>query len=117
MQWGRAADDADPVSLRKYMDDKGLIRAGEFLVATSIRVAENHGGRLGVVHVKAFLYAGHDRFDTVKDALDAHTGPIPVRQVDLELKLQEFVGLFKRFNVMLTRKGLDLDGREYTRTH
>jgi hypothetical protein len=112
-----AADDADPISLRKYLEDKNLIRADEFLIATSLWVGENHGGKLGMVNARAFLFAGRTTFDTVKDALDGHAGPIPVRVVDLELKLEEFIGLFKRFDVMLTRKGFDLEGREYTQTN
>jgi hypothetical protein len=109
-----AADDADAISLHKYLQDKRLIRADEFPIATSLRVGENQGGKLGMVNARAFLFAGPTTFDTVKDALVGHAGPIPVRVVYLELTLEEFIRLFKRFEVMLTRKGVDLEGREYT---
>jgi hypothetical protein len=112
-----AADNADPLSLHKCLESKGLIQPGEFLIAASLWMGENHGGRIGSVSVEAFLYAGRDTFDTVKSALDAHVGPIPVRVADLKLTIEEFIGLFKRFDVMLTRKGLSLEGRDYTRTN
>jgi succinate dehydrogenase/fumarate reductase flavoprotein subunit len=113
--WGgtAAADDADPSSLRKYLEDKGLIKAGEFLIAAELFVGESHGGRLGSVSVQAFLYSGQGTFDTVAQALKAQSGPIPVRVVDIELEIEQFVALFKRFEVTLTRKGLNLEGRDY----
>jgi hypothetical protein len=46
------------------------------------------------------------------DALDGE--PIPVRAVDISLNLEEFVTLFKRFDIMFTRRGLELEGREYS---
>jgi hypothetical protein len=36
-----------------------------------------------------------------------------VRRVDVKLNAKEFLNLFKRFHVMLTWHGLELDGREY----
>jgi hypothetical protein len=41
------------------------------------------------------------------------TGPIPVREIRLELTLEEFFALFKRFDVMLTWDGLELEGRPF----
>jgi hypothetical protein len=54
-------------------------------------------------------------YDDVPRLLAASQGgPIPVKRVEVELTLEEFMGLFKRFSVVLTKKGLDLDGRTYT---
>lgn len=107
-----AADDADQVGLRKYLENHGLIQAGEFLIATSMWVGENHG-KLGSVHVRAYLYTKGEDFDTVKAALDATTGPISVRVVDIDLAIEEFIILFKRFDLVITHRGLDLTGREF----
>lgn len=107
-----AADNADRVSLWKYLEDHHLIQTGEFLIATSMWVGENHG-KLGSVFVRAYVYTKGNDFDTVKAALDATSGPIPVREIDLELTIEEFIILFKRFDLMLTRSGLDLTGREF----
>lgn len=108
-----AADDADSISLSRYLKNEGLINEGEFLIAASLWVGENHGGKLGVVGVRAFLYAKESTFEDVKSALNAEQGPIPVRVVEVELTLDEYVGLFKRFAVILTRKDLNIEGREY----
>lgn len=109
-----ASDDADVISLRELLDNKKLIQPDEFPIATSLWVGENHAGKLGSIHVTAYLYdAGKMDFDTVKASLIATADPVPVRAVDIELSLEEFVVLFKRFNVMLTRKGLELEGRNF----
>lgn len=109
-----AADNADQGwSLDEYLEKKGLKQANEFLIATSLWVGENHVGKLGSLQVRALLYAGHVTFDTVKVALAADSGSIPVRIVDIELNLEQYIGLFKRFDVMLTRRGLGLEGRDY----
>jgi hypothetical protein len=36
-----------------------------------------------------------------------------LRKEELQLSLDEFFCLFKRFEVVLTQKGLDLSGRDY----
>jgi len=108
-----AADDSDTTSLERYLKKKGLIESGEFLVAASLWAGENHDGKLGIVSVSAYLFKGPEDVESVKKALEAIDGPIPVREVDLPLKLEEFVCMFKRFGVMLTWHGVQLGGREY----
>ncbi len=49
----------------------------------------------------------------VKHALATTEEPIPVREVKVELTTEQFLGLFKRFNVMLTYRDLQLEGREF----
>lgn len=110
-----AADNADgSYDLNRYLAEKGFKKKNEFLVATSLWVGESAGGKLGHVHVAAYLYNQSDEHDTVKAALDAAPDPIPVRVVDLELSIEEYVSFFKRFSIMLTRPGLNIEGREYT---
>jgi len=109
-----AADDADFNALDKYLDEKGLKHADEFLIATSLWVGENHPGRLGSISATAYLHRGHRSAESVKASISSSSGPVPVRRVQLELTIQEYIELFKRFDVMLTRRGLDLDGREHT---
>lgn len=109
-----AADDADQADLLKHLKDNKLINANEHLIATSLWVGENHGGKLGLVSARAYLYTlQNPNFATVKAALDATVGPIPVRIVNLEMSLEQYIGLFKRFDVMLTRRGFNLGGRGY----
>jgi hypothetical protein len=108
-----AADGADALAIDSYLEEKGLISGDEFVLAVNLWVGENHGGQLGSVSVRVFVHKGPNHFDTLKPLLDSMTGPIPVREVRLELALEEFVGLFKRFDVMLTWHGLELEGRQF----
>jgi len=108
-----AADDGDQKSVEQHLRDRKLVHEGESLIATSLWVGENHDGRIARVFVRAFIYAGQEKLEKVAAAIEAETQPIPVREVELELTLEQFVGLFKRFSVMLTWKGLHLQGREY----
>lgn len=107
-----AADDADQISLSHYLEKNGLAEEKEFLVASSIFIGENHSGRIGGVYITAYLFTPPPN-TTVDVALDAITGPIPVREIELEMTLEEFVGLFKRFKVFHTKRYLNLEGREY----
>lgn len=105
-----AADDADSLALQKHLESKGLIQPGEFLIATSLWVGE------GSVFAHVYLFKGSESAKDTKKALASLNGAIPVREITLPLKLAEFLGLFKRFNVMLTWNGLNLSGREYYAT-
>ena len=108
-----AADNADQNDLADYLKKKGLMTSNQTILAASLWVGENHGGKLGSTSVSAYLF-DKPSHDTVKDELDSMSGPIPVRKVDVEVTIEEFIGFFKRFNVLLTRKGFDLTDREYT---
>ena len=104
-----AADGADVRSVHEHLENMGLIKPNEFLLAVSFYYGESY------THVRAFVFAGGD-FESVKKALDAITGPIPVREISVEFTSEEFLRLFKRFHVMLTWDGLGLDGRDYSAT-
>lgn len=107
-----AADDADRNSLSDFLRTKGLMTGNEFLIASSLWVGENHGGKLGSVGITAYLFDKPDHA-SVKAAIDAIAGPIPVRKVDVTVTIDEYIGFFKRFAVLLTRNGFDIEGREY----
>jgi len=111
-----AADNADgDHGLNDFIKGKGLIQDGEFLIAASLWVGDSAGGKLGHTYIHAHLFNhGESNHDTVKAALDAMDGPIPVRAVDVEVTPEQFISFFKRFSVVLTRPSLHLDGREYT---
>lgn len=110
-----AADNADrDYGLWNYLEDKGLIKENEFLIATRLWVGENLSGKQGQVTVKAYVFdCSKPEHDNVKAAIDGMDDPIPVREVNVELTLEEFVCLFKRFSVTLTRPSLNIDNREY----
>jgi len=93
--------------LHEYLEEKGLKKPGDFILAASFYTSERD-----FVRISAFLFDGKD-YESVKDALDAIEDPIPVRRVDVKLTAKEFLDLFKEFRVMLTWHGLELEGREY----
>ena len=103
-----AADEANNrKGLWGYLEAQGLKDEDEFLVAASL-----YRGALGV-GVLAYLYKAAD-MDSVREELAAIKGSIPVRQVRLDLTLDQFLDLFDRLKVMLTWDGLGLDRREYS---
>lgn len=102
-----SADDVPTLSLDEYLEKNGLIKPHEFLIAASFYTSEHDFASISV-----FLFEGKD-FESVKAALDAVDGPVPVRRVDVKLTAKEFLDLFKRFHVMLTLHGLELDERAY----
>lgn len=108
-----AADDADGETLSDFLEKKGLKGPDQFVIASSLWVGENHRGKLGTVSITAYLFdmPGHD---TVRAALDAINGPIPVHIIDVDVSLEEYIVFFKRFSIMHTKSGFELDGREYS---
>lgn len=110
---GTAAADDRQSSLREWLGDKGLIKPGEFLIAATLYVSEHN---YTSPYVRAFVFQNGENFELVKDALATIQGPIPVREVNVKLTTEEFLGLFKRFDVKLTWHGLQLEGREYVVT-
>ncbi len=53
-----AADGAHAISVDDYLEKKGLIKSGEFLLATSLWVGENHDGKLGSVFCSGIFVQG-----------------------------------------------------------
>jgi len=108
-----AADDADKNSLSDLLTERGLMDPDEFLLSAHLWVGENHGGKLGSIFVKATL-AQLANAGAVESWINATRGPLPVKRVELELSLEEFVTLFKRFAVVLTWGDLRLKDREFS---
>lgn len=107
-----AADGADKADIHKYLEDNNLINPGEHVVGVELWVGEpDH--RTGEPHVgaSAFVVKAQGR-DSVAPAIAAD--PFDVRKIDLGTQtLKDFFKLFKRFNVKITAKGLNLADRRY----
>jgi hypothetical protein len=109
-----AADNADKNDLSDLLAAKKVFdREKEFLLGASLWIGENHGGKVQSPHITAIITSLDNTYDDLLPKLEAVNGPIPVRRIDVELSLEEFIGLFKRFAAVLTRRGLGLEGREY----
>lgn len=100
-----AADRSDQHSLLAYLQQHKLILADEHLVGVEMLSGEVHAKtQEKPVHVTA-LVTSLEGFDTVKAAVESGV-PLEVRQINLEMTLAEFFGLFKRFEVSLSNGGL-----------
>jgi hypothetical protein len=101
-----AADGNNEWSVEEYLTNKGLMKPNESVISVSLSVLE------GSVYVCAFLFHGKDS-DSIAQAIANISGPVPIREVPLEMTLDEFARLFKRFSVSLTLGSLGIDGRAY----
>ena len=103
-----AADNTDfHKGLHGYLETKQLMKPGEFLIAASLWVGE------GSTYIHAYLFEGGPSYGDILNQLAEIDEPVPVREVTITLPLQEFLKLFKRFNVILTWQDLPLADREY----
>jgi hypothetical protein len=105
------ADNADSVDLRTYVKERKLVRDGEFLVAFSLYNGENSQDRITSVHIQALLVRATN-YEAAKRYLD-NPDPVRVRKADIEMSIDEFFRLFKRFSIALSWQDLDMAGREF----
>jgi hypothetical protein len=98
-----AADEADMKPISSYLEQKGLIREKEFLVGLELSSGVN---RLSLTALVAPLSG----YDNLQAALESGQ-PLDVREIQLDLDLNEFLGFFKSFNITLSRKG-SIEGRD-----
>jgi hypothetical protein len=104
-----AADETSPYTMETYLRSRGSIEDNEFLIAITVNVIGEF------TNVTAFVFQ-RPELESVKEAVAAIKGPIPVRRVQFGLALEDFVRLFKSFEVVLTWQGFKLEGREYSVT-
>lgn len=101
-----AADNSFDKSINDILSDRKLKTDGEILVGVSLRTGEN-----GFVSISAYLIDIGD-YENAKVYLEENSVPA-IRKVCVEnLTAEEFLSLFKRFNVAMSLKGLSLTGRE-----
>jgi hypothetical protein len=89
----------------------GLMKSHEFLLAATLYVSEHD---YASPFIRAFVFENGNEYESVVNALAAINGPIPVRQIEVKMTTEEFLDLFKRFDVTLTWHGLELEGRDFS---
>jgi hypothetical protein len=105
------ADDVHKPTVRDLLRAKNLIRDNEFVVGLSLFIGENRPGEVKPPYISAFVVPATD-FESAKDYIKRND-PVPLREVRLDITLEEFLGLFKRFSIALAWGDLGLNGREY----
>lgn len=101
-----AADDGDFEHAQSFLREEGELKESEELVGFQLFAGENHGSHEDPVIV-TFL---------VSPAEGEPDEELRLREVQVEMDLAEFLGLFKWFNVVATKRG-ELDGRSYRATN
>ncbi len=106
-----AAEDADGVTIRKYLEDRSLLSNGELIVGLKLSVGENVSGQLAepVIQVLVLNTAGYESVE----AVIRENETIILRKIDLDLSIMQFIGLFKSFSVAFTVPGMGLEERAY----
>lgn len=105
-----AADDHDTSSIGEYLRKKGLISTDDYVVGVKMWSGEVHGQyQNDPVYVSAYV-ARSGEYDNLQQAVDSGA-PLKVLEIKLEMPLNEFFGLFKRFEIAISRHGL-IDRRD-----
>lgn len=105
-----AADDHDRDTLDDYLRAKGLIDEGDRIVGVRMWSGEVHANRQErPVSVTAYVQSA-EGYVQAQQHLE-RTEPVPVKAVKAEMELAEFFGLYKRFEVAISRHS-ELSGRD-----
>lgn len=104
-----AADRHDRRDFANYLEEKGLLRPDEALIGIELWSGEVHGAvQDKPIYVTALASSG-GRYDTIHEEVISGK-PVKVRKINLEMPLNEFFGLFKRFAISIS--SFDLTDRE-----
>lgn len=104
-----SADRHDFFTMEKYLEEMGLLRLGERVVGISLFSGEvRQKNQDETVYVSVFVTT--DDYETLKGKASS-AGSVNLRQIKLDMHLNEFFGKFKRFSIYISNGGL-LDGRE-----
>ena len=105
------ADRADRGDANEWLEKNGLKKKEEFLLGITLNTGENHGKHQDPITAEFLLFSQTDH-DSIKSKIETSSGPVPVRIVSKKMTIAVFLGLFKRFSVYLSLRGM-LDRREY----
>ncbi|NNB66981.1 hypothetical protein [Pseudomonas fluorescens] len=104
-----AADEHDRFTLFDYMLSKALIQADETIVGVKIFSGEVHGDTQDEpVSITAYTVSAA-KFSEFNEALQSNS-TVDVREVRFDIELAKFFGLFKRFEIAISRYH-ELNGR------
>lgn len=101
-----SADDHDHIDFRDYLKSNGYMKDGEFLVGIETSQAEVAESTLkNPLYVSVLIVESTNAYDTVAEQVK-HQVPLQVRRERLRLNVEEFFGLFKRFEISISPHGL-----------
>jgi hypothetical protein len=100
-----AADEHNVGDLATRLKRDGIIRPDHVLVGLRLHISET-----GRAHIKAIVVEVSNQ----DNAADAIRHGAPLKGIDLQMTDVNFSKLFKRFELSLHARGLDITDRDYT---
>ncbi|WP_312404012.1 hypothetical protein [Pseudomonas rhodesiae] len=104
-----AADRHDNRNISHYLEEKGLLKEDELVIGIEMWSGEVHENFQNAPVYVSVLVSSGGRYDTIHEEVISGQ-PVHVRKIRLEMPLNEFFGLFKRFAIAIS--GFDLTDRE-----
>lgn len=102
-----AADDQFTNSIREFLRNEGIMKTDDFLIGLDYYIGEDK-----FFSLTAYFVTAHD-YEAANEIL-AQNETLKVKKAEVELNPDQFFRLFKRFNIALSWKDMDLIGRETT---
>ena len=100
-------------SFDEYLEREKLLEPDDFLIAVKFWAGEiNKGGRPSCF-VHAYALKGYEDGDQARAAVVAAKDPLRVKEIKIELPIDEFFHFFKEFSISLAPNGFDLQKREF----
>ncbi|MGE4264248.1 MAG: hypothetical protein AB7E46_07230 [Desulfovibrio sp.] len=110
MKGTACADKHDSITMLKFLEAKGHINSDESIVGITMFSGEVHQATQdNKIYVSVDVIKAPN-FEAIKERVDSGK-PLPVRRIKIKMHLNEFFGLFKRFEVCISGNGL-LNGKE-----
>lgn len=107
-----AADSADEKTIHDFLKERKLMTDKQFVIGVEVSIGENHVGRVQPPIINV-IFVETDSFDDAQLLL-GKDGTVNVMKIVLDdVSLEQFLGLFKRFSIAISRKGLNFIDREY----
>ena len=99
-------------SFEELFEATGKVKENEVLIAFEFYAGEGTFFLAGYFHPKSD--SNPDGWGpSLNDDFNSNADPIKVKQVRVELTLEKFFRYFKRFNVVLIARSLNISGRDY----
>ena len=98
--------------LDDYLQKKSMLKPDDFLIGLSFGRMKGLNGAPSTVSITAYVFEGHAHGDEAREAIASIKGAIPVREIPMEVTIDQFFKFFKDFEVVLTAGDFNLRERE-----
>lgn len=106
-----SADEHDIGHILNVLKDRGLADDSDFLVAIDLFLGEMHGDKVVEPYVTAYLVKARN-FEEAEEFLNDTPDPLPMKEVTIDVTMEEFLLFFKRLSIAMSKRDLDITDRE-----